>query len=151
MSEGPPILEGKPLSEEQKQLVAFFQELEKGQLDLLDQAGKRIIELTTGLLGILFAVVAFGDKFPPPYLTGNAALPLLVVLVLLFFLSAMGMGMRTMQPRSYRLYRHNLTEMRDELDRIIANKSRSLRLAGVLFWLGALSLAVLIGLIIFSA
>jgi hypothetical protein len=151
MSEGAPILEGRPLSDEQKRLVALFDELEKKQLDFLDQAGKRIIELSTALLGVLFTVTAFGDKFPPPYLKDNHTAQWLAVLTLAFNVGAMLVGMWTVQPRTYRLYRHNLTEMKKVLDQIIEGKARSLRVAGGIFWLGALALALLVGSVIFSA
>ncbi|PDV96796.1 hypothetical protein A9Q02_06125 [Candidatus Chloroploca asiatica] len=60
-----------PPRAEQQQLAAFFAEAERKQVDFLDEAGKRIIELTTLLLGVLFTVVAFGDTYPPPYLADN--------------------------------------------------------------------------------
>lgn len=150
MSEQPPILESKPVADEQKQLIALFNEMEKGQIDFLDQAGKRIIELTTGLLGVLFAVTAFGKDFPPPYLKNNTVAPWLVVLTLILYLGAMFMGMRTVQPRSYKLYRHNLAGMKEELEKIVNNKSRSLRWAGILFWIASLFLAALVTAIIFG-
>ncbi len=150
MSDLSPI-QGKPPDDAQKQLVALFQKIEADQLDLLDAAGKRIIELTTALLGTLFAVVALGKDFPPPYLKGNAALQLLLVLTLAGYLLAMLMGMRTLQPRDYKLYRTNLSGMREELDKIIANKSGSLRAAGVAFWLASLLLALTIAVIVLSA
>jgi hypothetical protein len=48
------------------------------------------------------------------------------------------------QLRSYKLYRSNLTGMREELDKMIAYKSRWLRYAGILFALGSVALAGLI-------
>jgi hypothetical protein len=55
------------------------------------------------------------------------------------------------QPRTYKHYRHNLTEMREELHKMVADKARPLRVAGILFGLGSVLLAVLIGLIIWTA
>jgi hypothetical protein len=151
MNEGPPILEGKPPTDEQKRLVALFDELEKGQIEFLDQAGKRVIELSTGLLGVLFAVTAFGDKFPPPYLEDNGAAQVLAVLTLALFMSALLVGVWTVQPRRYRRYEHNVSEMRKELGEIIGFKSRRFKAASALFVLGALALASLIGAVLFSA
>jgi hypothetical protein len=147
----PPISDSTPPTEEQKRLVAFFAEAESKQVDFLDEAGKRIIELTTALLGVLFAVLAFGDTFPPPYLKDNPVGKLLSLTALAVYVVAMLMALRTVQPRDYKLYRHDLTQMRQELDRLIANKKRSLWWAGVLFWLGSTVLAVLIGTIILHA
>ena len=151
MSEKPPVVEGRPPTEEEKRLVALFAKIEEGQLDLLDGAGKRVIELTTALLGVLFAVTAFGGDFPPPYLAHNTAAKVLAILTLGFYLGAMAFAMWTLQPRNYRLYRHNLTRLRGELDRIIAHKSGTLKVAGILFWLGSLYLALLIVAVILSA
>jgi hypothetical protein len=147
----PPIVDSTPPTEEHKRLVAFFAEAETKQVDFLDEAGKRIIELTTALLGVLFAVVAFGDKFPPPYLQGNPVGKFLSLTTLACYVIAMLMALRTVQPRDYKLYRHNLDRMRQELDRLIANKKRSLWWAGALFWIGSTILAILIATIIFKA
>jgi hypothetical protein len=147
----PPILDSTPPTEEQKRLVAFFAEAESKQVDFLDEAGKRIIELTTALLGVLFAVMAFGDKFPPPYLKDNLVGKFLSLVVLACYVIAMLMAFRTVQPRDYKLFRHNLDQMRQELDRLIANKKRALWWAGALFWIGSAILAVLIATIIFTA
>ncbi len=151
MSEGPPILEGAPPTEEHKRLVALFDEMEKKQVEFLDQAGKRIIELTTALLGILFAVVALGDKFPPPYLQGNDAAKGLTVAALGFYLGAMLVSVLAVQPQEYRRYEHNVSEMRRELRKITRYKSRWLSVAGALFVLGSLTLALLISSIVFTA
>jgi hypothetical protein len=144
----PPLLEHTPPSAEQLQLAAFFAEVEKKQVEFIDEAGKRIIELTTLLLGVLFTIVAFGDKFPPPYLVGNPTAKVLSILVLACYIVAMALAFRVVHPRDYRLWRYNLDGMRQELDRLIANKKRSLFLAGLTFWFGCLGLALLIGMTI---
>lgn len=100
---------GKPPTDEQAQLVALFNTLETQQLDFLDQAGKRIIELSTGLLGILFAVIAFGDKFPPAYLQGNLPAKGLTVATVVLYLVAIIVAVLGVQPRNYERYRHNLS------------------------------------------
>lgn len=147
----PPILEGSPPTAEQQSLALFFAESEKKQVDFLDEAGKRIIELTTLLLGVLFTVVAFGDKFPPPYLIGNPFNKAIGLTTLGCYVVAMLLGLRTVHPRDYRLYRYNLDAMREELDRIVSNKKRSLWWAGLTFWFGSACLALLIGRIILLA
>jgi len=147
----PPTYEGQPLSDSDKRLVALFDELEKKQIDFLDEAEKRIIELTTGLLGVLFAVTAFGDKFPPPYLAGNRPAQWAAVVTLALYIAAMLCGVVTLWPRSYRRYHHNLTRLGEELENITRHKSRWFTFASGLFVLGSLSLAVLIGAVIFSA
>ncbi|MBP1466198.1 hypothetical protein EYB53_010820 [Candidatus Chloroploca sp. M-50] len=147
----PEIKDGVPPRAEQQQLAAFFAEAERKQVDFLDEAGKRIIELTTLLLGVLFTVVAFGDTYPPPYLADNPVAKLLSLVILACYVVAMLLGLRTVHPRDYARYRYNLDGMREELDRILANKKRSLFWAGLTFWAGSGCLALLIGIIIMLA
>lgn len=151
MSVQPPILEGKPLNDEQKRLNALFDEMKKNQLTFLDEAGKRIIELSTGLLGVLFAVTAFGKDFPPPYLKANPNIQSLAILVLSFFVLAILFGVLTVQPRNYANYEYNLTHMRDESKKIISYKSFCMKVATWAFFAGTLLLAVLIGCLVLSA
>ena len=63
-----PIIEGQEPSEESKQLVALFHDLESRQLDFLDEAAKSVVERVATFLAIVFGVTAFGSAFPPPYL-----------------------------------------------------------------------------------
>ena len=151
MNNQPPIIEAQPVSDEDKRLLAVFAEIESKQLDFLDQAGKSVIERIAALLAVLFAVTAFGDTFPPPYLQGNDVAKLLVIATMICYMAAMFMGMQAIQPRTYSLYRQNLTGMRQELDKIVDYKSRAVRLAGSLFWLGSATLSLLIGSIILAA
>jgi uncharacterized membrane protein len=143
------ILESEPPDSEDKHLIEMFDKIEAGQLDLLDAAGKRIIELVTGLLGVLLAVLALGQYFPPPYLN-NPFARLLAILALIFYLLAMLAGMWVMQPRKYRRFTRNLSALRQELDQIIDDKSRALRWAGAFFFAGSVCLALLITTIILS-
>jgi len=148
MSTQPPILEGKPPSEEQKRLNALFDEMKKNQLTFLDEAGKRIIELSTGLLGVLFAVTAFGKDFPPSYLKGNLLMQTLVVATLVIFVTAVLTGALTVQPRNYDFYEHNLSAMRTELEKIVAYKSRWMKIATWFFFFGIVMLAILISILV---
>ncbi|MBS1252941.1 MAG: hypothetical protein MAG451_01984 [Anaerolineales bacterium] len=150
MSDAPPIYEGAPPTDEQKRLVALFDELEKKQVEFLDQAGKRVVELCTALLGVFFGVLAFGDKFPPPYLDGSLPAQILTLGTLVFYIAAMLASLYAVQPREYRRYQHNLTEMRKELANIISFKSRWVKVAGMLFFLGTVWLALLIVAIVFG-
>jgi hypothetical protein len=148
MSDQPPILEGKPLSEEHKRLIALFDQMKKNQLTFLDEAGKRIIELSTGLLGVLFAVTAFGNNFPPPYLQANPLSRWLVVGVLLVFVLSLLFGVLTVQPRDYPYNDRNLTSMRDRLTDIVDYKSRLMKIATWLFFAGSTLLAALIAAVV---
>jgi p-aminobenzoyl-glutamate transporter AbgT len=144
------IIQGQPLKDDERSLIAFFVELETKQLDFLDGAGKALVERVAGLLAVLFAVTAFGQSYPPAYLK-SATVKYLAIGVLCFYLSAMFLAMRSIEPRTYSFYRHNLTRAREELARMVENKSRSVRLAGICFWVATALLALLVGNLVWSA
>ena len=150
-TENVPVYQGKSLSDEQKRLMALFDEMKKGQLSFLDEAGKRIIELSTGLLGVIFAITAFGKDFPPLYLQGRPFTQGLVIAVLAAFIIALLLGVVTVQPRNYAYYESNMSEMRKQLDKIVTHKSRWMKIATWSFFAGTLLLAVLIGSLVLSA
>jgi hypothetical protein len=143
-----PMLPAERPTDEHKRLVTLFSEMEGKQLDFLDQSGKSLIERIAALLAVLFAVIAFGSNFLPKYLVGNAWAKAMVFVVLGFYLLAMGFGLLAIQPRSYNLYRENVTRMRQEFDRILSWKKSCVWLAGLLFALGTVALAALIVFII---
>ena len=144
MSETPPATPAD-------RLAALFDTLESQQIEFLDTAGKRIIELCTTLLGVVFAVTAFGDKFPPPYLKANPLGQALLITALALLMAAIGLSLVALTPRKYPRYEYNVTAMREVLDRILNHKSTWLRAASVAFALGALALAALVVLIIRQA
>lgn len=151
MNDDLPILEGEPLSAEDRRLLALFDRLEEGQLDFLDGAGKRLIELSSAMLAVLFGVTAFGDKFPPPYLAGHPRVQALAVAVLALYLLALLAGALVVAPRTYRRSRYNLSDLRRELDRLVACKLRWFRVGLGLFFAGSLALAVLVSLLVLTA
>jgi hypothetical protein len=146
-----PMQKGQSLSDSEKRLHTLFDEMDKNQLDFLDQAGKRVIELSTGLLGILFAVTAFGKDFPPPYLKGNTCVQILVVGVLAFLAGALLCAVITVQPRQYIFYEHNLTEMRKEWIKLFNHKATWFKRSNWLFFAGTVVLALLIGVLVYGS
>jgi hypothetical protein len=150
MSQPPDDIPSVPVQREtlwDKQLPAIFDDLKRKQLDFLDAAAKSMIERIAAFLTILFAVTAFSANFPPPYLRNNVN-PYLVIAVLGCYLIAMALGMWAIQPHKYKDYENNLTEMHKEWEKLVNRKKICVRLAGLLFALGSLILAVLIILII---
>ena len=137
-------------SEEGKQLVAFFTEMEHKQLDFLDESGKSIIERTATFLAVLFGVTVLSNNFPPLYLKGNLPAKVLVLATLVVYLAAMAAGIWAIQPRSYRRYTYNVSALGRELEKITHHKLFWLRLAGILFALGSIALAALIVSIIWA-
>lgn len=153
MSELPPIpiVDGIGPSEADERLIALFDKLEAGQLEFLDEAAKRVIELSTAMLAVLFGVTAFGKDFPPPYLAGNTAAKWLALLTLILYLSALFAGVRAVQPRTYSRSHAGLDRLRTELEKIVAHKRRWFRIGIWLFFGGSLALAVLIMVVILPA
>jgi hypothetical protein len=146
-----PIYDSQEPSEESKQLVALFHDLESRQLDFLDDAAKSIVERVATFLAILFGVTAFGSAFPPPYLKDNAAAKTFVIITLVLYLVALGAGMWAIQPRYYRRYTYNASMLAKELEKITKRKMFWLRFAGILFAVGSLALAALVVAIIWHA
>lgn len=153
MSTRPPILiiEGSELDDEDKRLIALFDKLEEGQLEFLDQAAKRVIELSTAMLAVLLAVTAFGKDFPPPYLVGNTWAKGLALATLACYVLALLAGVLAVQPRAYRRSHAGLTRLAKELERMVAYKRLWFRVGVWLIFGGSLALAALIALIILPA
>lgn len=139
---------GQPPTDSEKRLKALFDEMDKNQFDFLDQAGKRIIELCTGLLGVLYAVTAFGKDFPPPYLKNCVPVKLLVLGVLALLVAALLCAVLAIQPRKYTHYEYNLSEMQKEWEKLFNHKSTWMQRANLLFFAGTLLLAALIAVLI---
>ncbi len=144
----PPLYEEKTETAEQKEkkqrLKTLFADLESKQPDVLDEAGKSIIERIATFLAILFAVTALGNSFPPKYLVGNPLNKYLVIAILICCLLAMGMAMWAIHPRNYSLYVYNMTRQEKEWKRLIRHKKFWVRFAGILFGIGTVALAGLI-------
>lgn len=147
MSEDIPNIPPESPDPEALRLKALFDELRKNQLTLLGDAGKRVIELSTGMLGIIFAVIAFGKDFPPPYLQ-DAVTKNLAVGVLLSFLLALLAGFMCVQPREYKDYPNNVSKMREQLTERLRVKAGWFRAGSVLFVVGSFLLVVLLAVII---
>ncbi len=146
-----PIRRVEKASEESKQLAATFHEIKSKQLQFLDDAGKSVIERVATFLTVLFAITAFGNTFPPPYLKGNTTAKSLVVITLVLFLLALGSGMLVVLPRPYNYKEDDVGEIKTALQEITKHKAFWLRGAGLLFAAGAIALAALIVSIIIHA
>lgn len=144
------IIDAAEPDEFDKRLVALFAEMDTKQLEFIDAAGKSIVERVAALIAVLFVVTAFGEKFPPAYLTGNTIAKALIIESLVCYAFAMGTGMRVSQPQTYIYNRGELASMRDTLQAILKDKKRWLFWSGLFFALGSLCLALLIVSIIIN-
>lgn len=143
-----PVYDGEPLQPEEQRVKLLFNEIRRDQLTLIDQAGKRIIELSTGMLGLLFTISAVGADFPPPGLRSTApgGLGLLIAAICAYILALL-FGVLTIQPQVYLHFEFNLTRMAAELDKMVRTKVRRMRLANIFFFIGTFMLATLVVLI----
>jgi hypothetical protein len=139
-----PIQDAQEPSEESKQLITLFNEMESRQLEFLDESGKSLIERVATFLAILFGVSILSPTFPPSYLKGNMTAKGLVIGILACYLGAMAAGMWAIQPRPYRRYLYNVSRLKSELEKITKRKTTWLRVGGILFVLGSVALALLI-------
>src|SRR5260370_38441224 len=87
------IQDSQEPSEESKQLVSLFNDMENKQLDFLDASGKSIIERIAAFLLVLFGITSFGTTFPPPYLKVNLPAKWRVIITSLLYRTAQGVGM----------------------------------------------------------
>ena len=147
---GIPIIDAQEPSEEVKRIKAAYDDLETRQIDTLDEAGKGLIERIATFLGVLFAVTVLSSNFPPPYLKQNAPAKIMIILTLTLFLLAIGAGIWATQVRYYPRYLYNVREMDRELKSIVKHKVFWLRIANLLFALGAIALAGLLIVIIWN-
>ena len=146
-----PVVSGSTMSEADERLIALFDKLEEGQLEFLDQAARRVIELSTAMLAVLFGVTAFGKDFPPPYLASNVLAKGLALATLGLYLLALFAGVVAVQPRPYSRSHAGLDRLRLTLEKIVTHK-RGWYCAGIwLFLGGSLALAALIVVIILAA
>ena len=144
-----PIYEAQEPSEAGKRVNEVFDELETKQLDTLDEAGKSSIERIATFLGVLFAVTVLSNNFPPPYLKGNLAAKIMIIVSLVCFLLSIGAGLLVTQVRSHSRY-YNQRKNAEQLTRMIGYKLFWSRVANLLFALGAIALAGLLIVIIWS-
>lgn len=146
-----PILEGEPARPEEIRLMALFDEFRSKQFTFLDEAAKRIIELSTGLMALFLAVIAFGDDYPPAYLAGSMWTKSLLVAGVVALLAAIGAALVGVQPRLYPDHPYNVSEMSKTATRIQCHKLRWARAAGCCYGAGMLAFAALVCLLVLSA
>lgn len=145
-----PIYDAEEPSEESQRLDVIFDELEAKQLETLDEAGKGLTERIATFLGVLFGVTVLSNNFPPTYLKNNTQAKVMVIISLICFLCSIAAATWGTQIRSYHRYIHNVSRNSWELKRMLTHKQVWLRVANILFALGAIFLAGLLIVIVWS-
>lgn len=130
--------------EENKRIKAIFDDMDRKQLDFLDESGKSLIERVATFLAVLFAVTAFGGNFPPAYLKTSNWNKGYVIAILVCYLLAMFLALIAIQPFNRKFNPHDSRRMKKTLQDMIARKKLLVQTAGILFAIGTVVLAVLI-------
>lgn len=141
-------IKGRKPNDDELKLSEYFAELRFGQVEFLDQAAKRIIELIGLMLSIIFGVIAFGADFPPSYLVQNMATRYIIVCAITLYLLAMLFCMLSLNPHKYSFQESNLTDMRRTFGQITERKSRRVFWGGTLFLGGSIMFGIMIIVII---
>ncbi len=133
----------RPLTDEEADLVAWFEKQEAESVTNLEAGARQIISLITAFYGLIFGVLAFGkEKFEASLSNPEIIIPgwLSVGLLLL----ALGAALVVVSPKAY-LYREaSLDDMRATYHRLLARKSSWFQAAVILFGLGLTAFAALI-------
>lgn len=132
-------------------ILALRDEIEKNQLTFLDESAKRIVDLVTILLGVLFSIIAFGDKFPPVYLGVNIVNKMWSIATLIFYALALGLCLIAQSPRAFPHYENNVTAQKEAIDKIVAEKANWYRAGTISFGVASFTLTCLIINIILQA
>ncbi|MCE7984245.1 MAG: hypothetical protein DYG89_23975 [Caldilinea sp. CFX5] len=131
----------------EQQLLAAFAKIEEAALATLDEGAKQVIQLATGLLGLLLGALALGaDTFAQalqaPLVKGCA---ILAVIALLVALLVAGWALLP-QPYTYR--RASLSDKARDYEAILAHKANGMYAAFVAFGVGVISFALLLILLL---
>jgi hypothetical protein len=137
-----------PETDADRKLREWFDEQERRNLDRLEEGAKTLIQLVTGLYGVLFAVLALKDD--PAYLQQATVLWLGTGSLFAFFIALLA-ALGVVYPWRSTYQEDNLSAMRRAQNAMLRRKVWGLRLSLVAFVVGAgllagVILAVLWGL-----
>ncbi len=136
-----------PESEDERELRDWFEAQTRQNLDRLEEGAKTIIQLVTGLYGVLFAVLALSDQ--PVYLQQRAVRIAGTVSMVALFL-ALICAVLVVLPRRMTYQEDNLTAMQRVYRGMLARKARWLRVTLLLFLLGTAGLGSVVVIILWQ-
>jgi hypothetical protein len=128
-------------SADDRALREWFSEHEKRNLDRLEDGAKTIVQLVTGLYGLLFAVLAISNQ--PVYLR-RPTVQWLGTLGMLAFFVALLSALVTLFPWRSTFQEDNLSEMKRVNQTVLNRKFWSLGAALGAFLVGVCLLAIMI-------
>jgi hypothetical protein len=143
------VLSVREETTEEKQMRRWFAKQTLGSLDTLDAAAKLVISLVTGLLTILFGVLAVTEDPLPAYLHGWA-IRLLGVWCVLALLGALLFALVTVWPRRLKTDASRPRTQAEAFDELLDRKAGWLKAAEIAFGLGVflLGLALIVVLLV---
>ncbi|RMD75517.1 MAG: hypothetical protein D6823_09930 [Chloroflexi bacterium] len=130
-----------------RELREWFESQERGNIERLEAGAQTIIQLVTGLYGVLFAVLALNNQ--PAYLQNPIVQWAGTVGVCTFFGSLLA-AMLVAIPRRIVYQKDNLTEMQRVYGRLQGRKATLLRTAQIAFLIGTACLIAVILAILWS-
>lgn len=142
-------VEGRPLTPDERKLLAFFDTLEQESLTRLEDAARQIIGLVTALLTLAVGLLALGGEPVAPLL---ASWPVLVAggATLAALLLALIASLDVVIPAAYRYRAASLDDRRAAYQQMLERKGDGLRAAVVFFGIAMFGLAALIGLLLWA-
>jgi hypothetical protein len=136
-----------PETDEARELREWFEAQTKQNLERLEEGAKTIIQLVSGLYGVLFAVLALNDQ--PAYLQ-QQGVPLMGTVSLVAFFAALVSAVAVVLPRRIPYQQDHLTAMHRAYQRLLAHKSGWLRGALLLFVVGTAALGGVVVLVLWQ-
>jgi Trk-type K+ transport system membrane component len=130
-----------PETADERELREWFESQERGNIERLEAGAQTIIQLVTGLYGVLSAVLALSDQ--PAYLHNPIVQWAGTVGVCAFFGSLLA-AMLVAIPRRVVYQKDNLTEMQRMYGRLQRRKATLLRTAQIVFLIGTACLVTVI-------
>jgi hypothetical protein len=130
-----------------RELREWFESQERGNIERLEAGAQTIIQLVTGLYGVLFAVLALSNQ--PAYLQNPIVRWAGTAGVCTFFGSLLA-AMLVALPRRISYQKDNLTEMQRVYSRLQGRKATLLRAAQIVFLIGTACLIAVILAILWS-
>lgn len=137
------VLSIREETSDEKKLREWFEAQQLESPKMLDEAARLLIGLVTGLLGVLFSVLALAAEKLPVYVS----LPLVrwsAAAAVALWLAALLAGLAVVTPRAWRQKPGRPGTQRQTFEDILDWKSRWLRTAVIAFGLATVALATLL-------
>ncbi|NCC32266.1 MAG: hypothetical protein EOM24_09610 [Chloroflexia bacterium] len=130
-----------PETTDERELREWLEKQKRGNIERLETSAQTIIQLVTGLYGVLFAVLALSDQ--PAYLEQPVVQWAGTVGVTAFF-ATLVMALFVLLPRRVSYETDNLSEMQAVYQGLLGRKAVLLQLAQGFFLIGMAALVVVI-------